>query len=277
MLVFPNCKINLGLHVVNKRPDGYHAIETVLYPLGWHDALEIIEGKDRHRPFAFEQSGRRIDGPQENNLVYKAWKIISQEKKCPPVSVHLYKNIPMGAGLGGGSSDAVYFINALDQKFELGLSQETKIRIVSGLGSDCAFFIKNLPVFAVGKGDEFTGMDIDLSGYYILAVHPSIHSNTKEAYEGLAPGSPAYDLKAVIAQKPVRAWKDLVVNDFEASLFKKHPEIKALKDQLYAAGALYASMSGSGSAVFGIFEKDPNLHFPTNYSYCLQKPAMGIL
>jgi len=275
MLVFPNCKINLGLHVVNKRPDVFHNIETVFYPVGWCDALEIIESNS-DKKFDFSQSGLIIEGSLENNIIYKAWQIISKEKKLPSVKVHLHKNIPMGAGLGGGSSDAAFFINLLNEKFELGYNPEEKINIASQLGSDCAFFITNNPVMAKGKGDQFHEIKIDLSSYYILIVYPAIHSNTKEAYQGLTPHQPVNDLKIII-QKPITDWKNLLVNDFEESIFKKYPQIKGLKEKLYAEGALYASMSGSGSAVFGIFDKEPGTQFPTPYRNYLQKPANKIL
>jgi 4-diphosphocytidyl-2-C-methyl-D-erythritol kinase len=275
MLVFPNCKINLGLHVVNKRPDGFHNIETVFYPVNWCDGLEIIENHS-DKKFECKQSGLTIDGPLENNIIYKAWQIISNEKKLPSIKVHLHKNIPMGAGLGGGSSDAAFFINLLNEKFELGYSLEAKTKIASQLGSDCAFFITNRPVMATGKGDQFLEIKVELSSYYILVVYPGIHSNTKEAYQGLVPRHPDNDLKTVI-QRPISDWKNLLVNDFESSILKKHPEINRLKEKLYGEGALYASMSGSGSAVFGIFEKEPAIEFPTHYRNYLQKPANKIL
>jgi 4-diphosphocytidyl-2-C-methyl-D-erythritol kinase len=278
MLVFPNCKINLGLHVVSKRPDGFHNIETVFYPVKWCDALEIIENNS-DKKFDYSQSGLLIEGPLENNIIYKAWQIISKEKKIPSIKVHLHKNIPMGAGLGGGSSDAAFFINLLNDKFQLGYTTEEKEKIASQLGSDCAFFITNNPVIATGKGDQFQEpgrVKIDLSSYFILLVYPGIHSNTKEAYHGLTPGQPSNNLQSVI-QKSVSDWKNLLVNDFESSIFKKYPEIKNLKEKLHAGGALYASMSGSGSAVFGIFEKEPEIEFPAHYRNYLQKPSNKIL
>ena len=183
----------------------------------------------------------------------------------------------MGAGLGGGSADAACFINAIDQKYKFNLTEDAKTRILSKLGSDCAFFLKNHPVFAFGKGDEFTTIQVDLSQFYILAVYPGIHCNTKDAYQDLLPKNPGYDLRTFIEKTPVSAWKDQLTNDFEPSIFKKHPKVKALKQVLYAAGAQYASLSGSGSAVFGIFDRRPELSFPANYNYCLQKPSSRIL
>jgi len=277
MLVFPNCKVNLGLHVVAKRPDGFHNIETVFYPLNWCDALEVIENSRPKEAFTYSQSGIPIAGAPEQNLIYKAWELISEEKDLPPVKVHLHKNIPMGAGLGGGSSDAAFFINLLNEQFDLGFTVAEKIRLASQLGSDCAFFINNRPVFAQGKGNEFSDSTIDLSSYYILAVYPAIHSNTKDAYEGLSPKIPKHDLASVITTHKIKEWKHSLVNDFESSLFKKYPEIKLLKENLYQSGAVYVSMSGSGSAVFGIFEHEPVLNFSSAFNYYLQKPLAKIL
>lgn len=277
MLVFPNCKINLGLHVVNKRPDGFHNIETVFYPVNWCDALEIIEAPSAPGGFAFSQSGLGIAGPPEQNLVYKAWKLMSAQKKCPSIAVHLHKHIPMGAGLGGGSSDAAFFINTFNEMFELGFSPEEATAMARQLGSDCAFFIRNRPVYAWGKGDEFSPIAIDLSGYYILLVFPGIHSNTAEAYRGLKPREPGLRLNSWLSSTPVAEWRQGLVNDFETSVFETYPEIKNLKGELYKAGALYAGMSGSGSAVFGIFEQEPDIVFPKNHLHCLQKPQSGIL
>lgn len=277
MLVFPNCKINLGLHVTSKRPDGFHNIETVFYPVNWCDALEVIENKSATAaPFTFSHSGLAIQGTLEQNLIYKAWKLITQNKKLPSLKVHLHKNIPMGAGLGGGSSDAAYFINLVNTQFFLNYSDDEKTGLASLLGSDCAFFIKNHPVFAVGKGNEFSEVAVNLSNYYILLVYPKIHSNTKEAYESLQPKSASVQVLEIL-NTPLETWKTRLTNDFEPALFEKYPEIKQVKDAIYAAGAVYASMSGSGSAVFGIFEKEPAVSFPAHYLSHIQKPVSKIL
>lgn len=277
MLVFPNCKINLGLQVLKKRPDGYHTIETVLYPVNWCDALEVIENKPSSNLFTFTCSGLKIEGKQENNLIFKAWKIITEQKKIPPIQVHLHKNIPMGAGLGGGSSDAAYFINALNEKFSLNFTTSERLTLASELGSDCAFFIENKPVLARGKGNEFSDNGVNLSDYYILVVYPNVHSNTKQAYEGLTPKEPVNYLEFIFKNYPLNEWKHVLINDFEISIFKKYPQIKLLKEELYAQGASYASLSGSGSAVFGVFGKEPKLDLPLGYSYYLQKPTTKIL
>jgi 4-diphosphocytidyl-2-C-methyl-D-erythritol kinase len=276
MISFPNCKINLGLHVVNKRTDGFHDIETVFYPVSWSDALEVIEHNDPSKEFDYSQSGLKIDGDLTDNIIYKAWKEIRRFKPLPPLKVHLHKNIPMGAGLGGGSSDAAFFINLINEKLGMGLTMEQRKAVASTLGSDCAFFIQNQPVLATGRGDIFSEITLDLSAYYILVVFPGIHSNTKEAYAGLSPKKPAQALKEVLT-KDIRDWKNLLMNDFETTVFKKHDEIRSLKETLYHHDALYASMSGSGSAVYGIFDREPAIPFPSHYRNYLQKPLSKIL
>jgi len=277
MVTFPTCKINLGLHVVNKRPDGYHNIETVFYPVGWCDVLEVIENTDGGDPFVMSGTGITINGNPGENLVYKAFKLISAIKKIPPVKVHLHKVIPMGAGLGGGSSDAAHFINLVNTMFNLGFAEAEKIALASELGSDCAFFINNRPVLARGKGNEFSDLGVDLSAYYILLVYPGIHSDTKSAYGGLIPRQPSLNLNDLIETGSIQSWKTELLNDFEPSLFNRYPPIKHLKQKLYNEGALYASMSGSGSTVFGIFEKEPVIDFPSSFHCFLQKPGIKIL
>lgn len=277
MLVFPNCKINLGLHVTSKRPDGYHNIETVFYPINWCDALEVIENQSPGAAaFTWSQSGLGIAGAPDDNLIFKAWQLIGTERALPPLSVHLHKVLPMGAGLGGGSADAAFFINLLNEKFSLGLDSAQRAAYASQLGSDCTFFIRNQPVYAQGRGNEFSEIHIDLSDYYLLLVYPALHSNTREAYEGLTPGPPLAHLRDVLRQ-PVSEWKDRLVNDFETSIFRKYPRIAQLKDQLYQNGAVYASLSGSGSAVFGIFTHAPKVQFPDNWSCFVQNPTKNRL
>lgn len=277
MLVFPNCKINLGLNIIKKREDGYHDIETVFYPVNWCDALEIIEVKDQSEPFIFSESGLIINGKKEDNLIFKAWKLITELKAIPPIKVHLHKNLPMGAGLGGGSADAAFFINLIDEKFDLHLSYPQKIELASKLGSDCSFFITNEPVLATKKGNVFSPISIDLSNYYILVVYPNIHSNTKNAYDGIVPKPSQTNLRYAIENQPVTEWKKVLVNDFEETVFIKYPQIKTLKDSFYDNGALYACMSGSGSSVFGIFDKEPVIKFDPAYKFYLQTPASKIL
>ncbi|MDO8998830.1 MAG: 4-(cytidine 5'-diphospho)-2-C-methyl-D-erythritol kinase [Bacteroidota bacterium] len=277
MLVFPNCKINLGLNITKKRPDGFHDIETVFYPINWCDALEVIENKEGTEPFLLSESGLKINGKKEDNLIFKAWLLFNKIKAIPPIKVHLHKNLPMGAGLGGGSSDAAFFINLIDQKFEFNLTNSQKITIASKLGSDCSFFINNQPVLAKGKGDQFSPIKINLSNYYILVVNPNINCNTKEAYNSITPKLPQIELVNIIENVAISEWKTVLFNDFEETMFIKYPEIKVLKDSLYNLGALYACMSGSGSSVFGIFETEPELKFNTSYKYYLQTPASKTL
>ena len=273
MLLFPNCKINLGLHVVEKRPDGFHNIETVFYPVYWREALEIIENKSDKEPITFTSSGNLIEGDYKDNLIYKAWELISSIKTIPPIKVHLHKNIPMGAGLGGGSADAAFFINSLDQKFNLNLQLKQKTEIASVIGSDCAFFIENKPVLAKGRGNEFYDIKVDIQKYYLLIVYPGINCNTKEAYSNLKPQKPLNDLKYILENEPVKEWKNLLINDFEINIFTKYPQVKEVKQLLYHSGAIYASMSGSGSAVFGMFEKKPAVNLNKAFNYFLQDPT----
>lgn len=277
MLIFPNAKINLGLHVTEKRKDGFHNIETIFYPIDWCDALEVIETKNKDLPFEMSMSGLSVLGDVKSNLIYKAWEQLAQLKNIPPLSVHLHKHIPMGAGLGGGSADGAFFLNLMNSQFDLNLTETTLISIANSLGSDCAFFLKNQPVIATQKGNVFSEIKIDLSKYFILIVFPSIHSNTKDAYDGITPQFPIIKLEEIIETVPIEEWKHHLVNDFENSIFKKFPEVKMLKENLYAKGALYASMSGSGSAVFGIFENEPAFTINNKYLYCLQKPSFKTL
>jgi 4-diphosphocytidyl-2-C-methyl-D-erythritol kinase len=276
MISFPNCKINLGLFITNKRADGYHALQTVFYPISWCDALEVVESTDS-KPFHLSTSGLIIPGEPATNLLFKTWQLITNEFNLPPISVHLHKNIPMGAGLGGGSADVAFFIKLLDEKFNLGISDEKKLNLASQIGSDCAFFIKNRAVYAEGRGDEFSNINVDLSQYYILIVFPHIHVNTKDAFAGLSPKMPKENLNELIARTPIEKWHTCLFNDFEPTILEKHPAIKQIKNAIYQNGAIYASMSGSGSAVYGVFEKEPSMFVDKKYSFYLHKPALNIL
>lgn len=264
MLCFPNAKINLGLNITEKRPDGFHNIETVFYPIGWSDALEIIvtdntSAKPNHKQkFNLHSSGLNIQGDLQDNLLYKAYYLIQAITPLPPIDVYLHKNLPMGAGLGGGSSDAAFFINLLNEQLNLNLNEMVKLNVARQLGSDCAFFIKNKPVFATQKGDMFTPITIDLSNYFIVVIYPNVHSNTKEAYSLVKPQLPNRSIVEILAL-PIEQWKGLLHNDFEKSIFSKYPIVEEIKNTLYQKGALYACMSGSGSAVFGIFKAEVDL------------------
>lgn len=270
MICFPNAKINLGLYITEKRPDGFHNIASVFYPIGWNDALEIIETPEAPDEFTLKLSGLPIDGHTEDNLLYKAFLLLKEKRTLPKITVYLHKVLPMGAGLGGGSADCAFFINLLNTQFHLNLSEEERLTIARPLGSDCAFFIKNKPVFAYQKGDVFQDISLDLSDYYIAVVFPNVHSNTKEAYSLVTPRLPEISLLDVIKQ-PVNTWKDALSNDFEHSIFTKYPVVENTKQALYKTGAVYASMSGSGSAVFGLFEQMPNIASLSDYPHWIGK------
>lgn len=256
MILYPNAKINIGLNVVEKRADGYHNLETVFYPINLLDALEITTDEHQADSVKLKVSGEAIAGRPSDNLVMKACNLIRSmfPEKIERLSVHLHKHIPTGAGLGGGSSDAAFTIKALNEKFSLGMSVDQMEQLSAQLGADCPFFIKNQPVFAEGIGDIFTDIDIVLKGKTLVLVKPDISVSTADAYSLVSPHKPQQSLRESL-RLPVEEWKNHVVNDFESSVFKKFPEIAVIKDRLYDLGALYASMSGSGSAVYGIFNQ----------------------
>ncbi len=254
MIVFPNAKINIGLNITERRSDGYHNLETVFYPIKIKDALEVIIADELN----FESSGLDIPGRMEDNLCVKGYHLLKKDFDIPPVKIHLHKHIPIGAGLGGGSADAAFFIRLMNEKFDLGLSVDQMQDYARALGADCAFFIENKPVFAFEKGDEFEPVKLDLSEYHLVLVMPPVQVSTAEAYRGVKPAMPKDSLFELI-QEPIANWKKYIKNDFEESIFKNHAEIRGVKAALYEAGALYASMSGSGASVFGIFNKKPDL------------------
>lgn len=257
MISFPNAKINLGLHIVSKRPDGYHNLETVFYPIGLKDALEIVpsESDEKHR---FFQTGIPIQGNADDNLVIKALKLISAEREIPNIDVHLLKKIPFGAGLGGGSADAAFMLRLLNDTFSMGYSNENLQEFAAKLGADCPFFIKNKPAFAAGIGEQLEEIDLNLENYFFVLVKPDIFVPTKDAYSMITPREPEISLKEIV-QQPISEWKNSMKNDFEAPVFKKYPEIYRIKEQLYDLGAVYASMSGSGSSVYGFFTEKPDI------------------
>lgn len=254
MIVFPNAKINIGLNITRRRPDGYHDLETVFYPIKIHDALELIPADAMN----FEASGLCIPGRMEDNLCLKGYQLLSADFDLPPVNIHLHKHIPIGAGLGGGSSDAAFFIKLLNTEFSLGLDAEQMRGYARQLGADCAFFIDSAPTYAFGKGDEFEPVELDLSNYHLVLVMPPAHVSTAEAYRGVRPKPSEASLKDLV-RLPVADWKRHIRNDFEEHIFMSHPVIRGVKAALYEAGALYACMSGSGASVFGIFEGRPDL------------------
>lgn len=260
MITFPNAKINLGLNITEKRPDGYHNLETIFYPIPLEDALEITVLNSPENKFSLHQSGLEIAGDPGTNLVVKAYKLLDEKFHLPSVDIYLYKNIPSGAGLGGGSSDAAFMLKLLNDKFSLKLSDKTLEEYAAILGADCAFFIKNTPTFAEGIGNLFSPVTLSLKGYQLVLVKPDIFVSTREAFAQIRPHKPEHSLREIIAA-PIEQWKDCMVNDFEESVFPQHPAIGKIKEDLYNEGAIYAAMSGSGSSVFGIFH--PNASLPT--------------
>jgi 4-diphosphocytidyl-2-C-methyl-D-erythritol kinase len=251
MVLFPNAKINIGLNVTEKRNDGFHNIESIFYPVfDLHDVLEIVKSEE----LKFTSTGIEIPGNKKDNLCLKAYHLLKQDFDISPVHIYLLKVIPIGAGLGGGSADAAFTLKGLNELFELKLTDEQLINYVRKLGSDCAFFIKNRPVYAFNKGDEFEPIDFDLSAYEIKIEYPNIHIGTAEAYAGITSKESAKNVKTLITA-PIENWKETIKNDFEESIFPNHPAIKELKEKMYNEGAVYASMTGSGSAVYGVFEK----------------------
>lgn len=260
MITFPNVKINLGLSITEKRPDGYHNLETVFYPVALEDALEVrtSSATASDRKFTLHQHGLEIAGKPEDNLVSKAYQLLDEEFNLPPVDIHLFKHIPSGAGLGGGSSDAAFMLKLLNEHFHLHLSDNQLEAYAATLGADCAFFIRNKPTFAEGIGNIFSPIELSLSGYGIMIVKPDIFVSTREAFSNIHPHRPEHPIKEVI-QRPVSEWKETLINDFEASVFPLHPAIEAIKQELYNQGAAYASMSGSGSSVFGLFAPEASL------------------
>jgi 4-diphosphocytidyl-2-C-methyl-D-erythritol kinase len=271
MICFPNAKINLGLHIVSKRPDGYHNIETVFYPIPLCDALEIVPSETNETTFS--QTGICVGGNPNDNLVMKAFHLLKNDFDLPETAIYLRKQIPFGAGLGGGSADAAFMLGLLNDFAGLGLSVKQLEEYAGRLGADCPFFIRNKPVFAEGIGDIFTPVDVSLKGYYLVLAKPDIHVSTKEAYAGVTPKQPTFCLTE-ISRLPIEEWKNRIVNDFEEGIFARYPAIGAIKQALYDRGAIYASMSGSGSSVFGIFEK-PQVYLPDTVSFSTIIPAQA--
>lgn len=254
MIVFPNAKINLGLNIISKRPDGYHELETCFYPIPWKEVLEVVPSEAQQ----FSSTGIQIPDDGQN-IIEKAYQFLSKEFEIPPVSIHLHKVIPIGAGLGGGSSDAAFALKLFNDSFNLGIDDRHLMKYALKLGADCSFFIKNQPMLAKGIGEELTDIQVSLQGKFILLVYPNIHISTKEAYAQIIPQKPKQGIENIMTEKPIEEWKDWLVNDFEASLFPSYPLLSEIKAKLYNQGAIYASMSGSGSCMYGIFEQEPQI------------------
>ena len=256
MINFPNAKINIGLNITEKRPDGFHNIETIFYPIGLSDILEINISDDK---INFDNTGLTVEDKRlETNLCYKAYQILNNDFSIDPINIHLHKIVPFGAGLGGGSSDASFTLKAINSIMNLALDDDTLIEYSEKIGSDCPFFIINKPSFASEKGNVLKPIDLSLKGYFLVIVYPGIHVNTAKAYSKISPKKPEISLSELIEQ-PVENWKKTIKNDFEDSVFNDHPEIEKIKSKLYKLGAIYSSMSGSGSAIFGIFNRKTDI------------------
>jgi len=267
VISFPNCKINLGLQITGKRHDGYHDLETIFYPVPFKDALELIPSKNNKSEIEFTSTGLAVDGKWEDNLCIKAYHLLKTDfSHLPTINIHLHKAIPMGAGLGGGSADAAFMLQLLNNKFKLNLSVKQLLNYALQLGSDCPFFIINKPCYASGRGEVLEEITVDLSTYNIVLVNPNIHINTGWAFSNTTLVPPKKSIKDII-QQPIETWKQELQNDFEPTVFKVYPQIQKIKETLYNQGAMYAAISGSGSTIFGIFgkEKDPPSFINKNY------------
>jgi len=256
MIAFPNCKINLGLSIVAKRQDGFHELETIFYPVGLYDIVEVVHSNETHNSIEFSSTGLTVPGESSNNLCIKAYELLKQDfPSLPKVKIHLHKQIPMGAGLGGGSSDATAVLKILNTQFHLGLNNDQLINYAAKLGSDCAFFLFDKACHATGRGEILQPFNCDLSKYTIVLIHPGIHVSTAWAFSQLNPHTKEKSI-ATIVSEPIETWKEQLINDFELPIFSAHPSLASIKEKLYQQGAIYASMSGSGSSLFGIFQKD---------------------
>lgn len=271
MIVFPNAKINLGLNITAKRPDGYHDLETVFYPIPLEDALEVgplTDPTGDGSELELHCNGIPIEGDPSDNLIVKAYRLLKEEFRLPPIRVYLQKQIPTGAGMGGGSADATFMLKLLNDQFHLHLTDSRLEELSARLGADCAFFVRNTPVFAGGIGNVFSPVTLSLQGYWLAVVKPDVFVSTREAFSKVTPRKPRRSVREIVGL-PVGEWRELLVNDFEESVFSVHPAIGAVKQRLYDLGALYASMSGSGASVYGIFANEVRLD--TGFDGCFRK------
>lgn len=248
MVAFPGCKINLGLHILRRRPDGYHDIDTAFYPVPWSDFLEFLPARE----LAFTCTGLEIPGERMDNLCLRAYRLLKQDHSLPPVQGHLHKLVPMGAGLGGGSADAAHTLRLLNAIFSLSLTPAQLADYARRLGSDCSYFLMNQPARGTGRGDILEPLSIDLRGFYLVVVTPPVHVSTAVAYAGVEPKLPEEPLHITLA-RPVDQWKTTLRNDFESTVFSRYPQLAEVKGRLYDQGAVYASLSGSGSSLYGLF------------------------
>ena len=255
MILFPNAKINIGLNINEKRKDGYHNLETIFYPIGLADILEIQQSKENQS--RFKNTGLQLRISKDNNLCFKAFQLIKKHYAIPELNFHLHKIIPYGGGLGGGSSDASFTLKALNQMFNLSIASETLKSMAEKIGSDCPFFIDNKPCLAWEKGNQTKPIDLPLKGMHLLLLIPNVQIDTKTAYQGIVPQKKEQSLEEIVRHEPIDHWYKFITNDFEKSLYPKYPELKNIKSLLIEKGALFASLSGSGSAIYGIFDKKP--------------------
>ena len=254
VIKFPGCKINIGLNIVSKRNDGFHNLESIFYPIGWTDVLEVNPSKKT----TLQVLGNDLNIPKEENIIWKALQLVKGDYTIPDVEIVLLKNLPNGAGLGGGSANGSAMINLLNEKFELNISKKKRLEYAAILGSDCPFFIDPRPSFVTGRGEILQPISLDLTGYKILIVNPGIHVSTQEAFSGIQPKEPDFNLNS-LSNSPSSNWPNLVINDFEKTVFKVQPAIEKLKKIVISKKPVYASMSGTGSSVYAIFKKLPNL------------------
>ncbi len=270
MIYYPNCKINLGLYIESKRDDGYHNISTLMYPIPIQDILELTKSKAEEK-ITLQFSGKSIPGKPSDNLCVKAYNLLNNDFSLLNVQMHLHKIIPMGGGLGGGSSNGAFMLKALNDLFDLNLSTNDLCNYATKLGSDCAFFIENKPQFAEGRGEVLTPSNLNLSGYYILLVNDGTHVSTIEAYQNCVPKEAPFNWKLIFDSAP-ETWRNNLKNDFEAGIFIKHRNLQRLKNELYELGAVYASMSGSGATMYGIFNNEPKIpeRWKGYYVNCVQ-------
>ena len=266
MILFPPCKINLGLRVISKREDGYHSLETLMFQLPFTDILEIVKAEN----FSIKTTGIEIQDSFENNLCFKAYQLLKKDFKIGNVSIHLHKNIPMGAGLGGGSADGTYTLLLLNELFELKLNNDTLREYAAELGSDCPLFVEKSPQIATGRGEILAPFSINLSGYYIHIINLGIHVNTKDAFSNLVLNQQKESIIETL-KLPISDWKITLKNDFETTVFEKYPELKNLKTKLYQEGADYVSMTGSGSTIFAIKSQKPSLLFENQKENIIEK------
>ncbi len=256
MVLFPNAKINIGLNILRKREDGYHDIETLFYPIGLKDALEyVVNGTNQVN---FNCTGLALDINPDQNIVLKAYRMLQEECTLPGLNIHLHKVIPSGAGLGGGSSDAAFFMKSLNEHFELTISDKRLKTLAGQLGADCSFFLENSPAYATGKGDNLVPLALNVRGYYLLLVKPPFGVDTKSAYAGIVPHDYSFDFQKIVSGE-LKGWTDKIKNDFEPTVFLKFPELSTIKNSLLLMGANYVSMSGSGSAIYALFTQNPDI------------------